>query len=138
MHLRGLLSFSGTSACWELGRPGPSTEKGTNAWLRLSNTGMSSHHMSLRARSTGVEGLPQAGHFKILAPTPGPGSIAYGCVTFSCFLVSKSTLRQHSSPSGTWWWSPALLWKKTVCSISLNNHKIVSLLKEDKKWGRAL
>ena len=41
IHLRGLFAFSGTSACWELGRPGPSMGKGTNgAWLL--NPGMSS------------------------------------------------------------------------------------------------
>lgn len=105
MHLRGLLRFSGTSACWELGKPGPGTEKGTNAWLRLSNTGMSSQDMSPGARASeqGVEGLPQGRALRDplpvpkrnlpklvldkLMPTPGLGSIAYGCVTFSCSFL---------------------------------------------------
>lgn len=140
------------------GGPGPGTEKGTNAWLRLSNTGMSSQDMSPGARTSeqGVEGLPQGRALQDPLPIPkgNPPELVLDkphadprsrihrlrvCNFFLFFsLVNKPTLLQHSSPSGTWWWAPALLWKKTVCNVSLNNHKIVSLLKEDKLWGRAL
>lgn len=144
MHLWGL-SFSGTSVCWEPGRPGPGTEKGTNAWLRLSNTGMSSQDMSLGARRTGVEGLPLQDPLPVPKGNPpelvldkphaDPRSRIHRlrvCNIFLFFsLVNKSTLLQHSSPSGTWWW-------KIVCNVSLSNHKTVSLLTEDKMWGRAL
>lgn len=53
-------------------------------------------------------------------------------------LVSKSVLLPHSYPGKTCWWAPsicldylmkvALIQKKVVCKVSLNKHKIVSLL----------
>lgn len=61
IHQRGLFTFSGTSACWELGRPGPSMKKGTNTGLGLLNTGTPSQDISLRAGSIGIEGPPRGG-----------------------------------------------------------------------------
>lgn len=52
IHLRDLFTFSGTSACWELGRPGPSMGKSTNgAWL--VNPGMSSRTLASEQEAWG-------------------------------------------------------------------------------------